>query len=171
MISKRSFLYSYEIFLQFSYNFLKFRVSRRQQKFEKNILLVLTLLSKHHKNWEFFFSNFVAFSKSFNFYIICFINISWKNRFIKIIMLLQKLFSPLCSCNVFERHIHIYLFYPLALLLWSRSEQRVQRVLLDLRDICLTDDITGPFSHGGLNTMGSKHLWSSYSIDTFNSVK
>ena len=44
---------------------LKFRFSEKATKITKKSPIVLTLLSKSQKNWEFF-SNFVAFSQCLN---------------------------------------------------------------------------------------------------------
>ena len=86
----------------------------------------------------------------------------------------SEIISTHCAVAMFLSDIFISISF-IPLLCFYDQDLRVRaeeyRVLLDLRDICLTDDITGPFSHGGLNTMGSKHLWSRFSISIFITSK
>lgn len=76
--------------------------------------------------------------------------------------LISEIISTHCAVAMFLSDIFISISF-IPLLCFYDQDLRVRaeeyRVLLDLRDICLTDDITGPFSHGGLSTMGLKHLW------------
>ena len=48
-------------------SFLKFSFSEKTTKFEVNLQIILMLLVLLSKDWEIFFSNFVAFSEKLNF--------------------------------------------------------------------------------------------------------